>query len=447
MPPKKPVKKPASKPVKKAEKQLTLLPAERMPVKKLPMLHPWDECTVKSIREYDQNPRKNQPVDLVVESLLEFGWMQPITVDDQYVIICGHTRFKAAKALKLTHVPVLVADGWPDEKVKKYRILDNQSAGLAEWDAACLKLELVELEALGVTSDSMGFSDELLAKITGEAIKTLEPEAASGDVDDAPDADEANPPFTQLGDLYEIGPHRLLCGDSTSLDAVNDLMADQLADMVFTDPPYNVAYVGKTSKKLKIQNDEMAQGDFDQFLQQALANACVSAREGAPIYVAHADTQGVAKRDALVSAGFELKQVLIWRKNQIVLGRQDYHWQHEPILYGWKPGAAHTWLGGRNQSTVWDMAKPQRNGEHPTMKPVELVEKAINNSCEAEGRVLDLFGGSGTTMVAAQQTGRVANLMELDPKYCDVIVKRMAKLWPNLPVTLNGEPFALPETA
>jgi DNA modification methylase len=448
-----PVKKPAKKPAFKPEKQLNLLdkPA-RLPDKRLPMLHAWEEATVKSIKPYDQNPRINQPVELVADSLQEFGWASPIVVDENFVIICGHTRFKAAQTLGLTHVPYIRADGWTEAQVKAFRVMDNQAASVAEWDPAFLNLELRDLDELGYTSNSLGFTDDELAKITGDAIKTLEPEAATGDADDSPDADEENPPITVIHDVYQIGPHRLRCGDSTSLDDVTDLMAGQEADMVFTDPPYNVAYEGKKVKRKAIINDNI--NNFGEFLNDVFANLYISVKPGSALYVSYsnreADSFRDAVRDAVRDAGFTLKQTIAWIKNHFVLGRLDYHCQYEPIIYGWKPdgdGQAHRWYGDRNKSDVWQFDKPQKSVEHPTMKPVALVEYAITNSSQSGELVLDLFGGSGTTMVAAQQTGRIAYLMELDPKYCDVILKRMLNLWPTLPVTRNGEAFSLPDVA
>jgi DNA modification methylase len=441
-------KKATKKPVKKADKPKQLPLSKAMPNELKDLGAPvW--LSVKTIREYDQNPRIDQPVEQVAESIRNLGWTNPIIVDEEYFIICGHTRFRAAKTiLALDKVPVLVAKDWDEAQVKAYRLADNKLTELAKWDPTFLKIELAELEGLGVESASLGFSQEELDELANGLVEHLEADGgpAEGDPDDTPDINEATPPFTEMGDVYEIGQNRLMCGDSTSLDAVERLCEGKKVDMIFTDPPYNVDYVSpKAKNKLKIKNDKLSQNDFDQLLTDALTNAYVSAHEGAPIYVCHGESQGGAFRSALALSGFEQKQCLIWVKNHFCLSRMDYHAKHEPILYGKKPGDTHTWLGGRNKSTVLNFDKPQKSEVHPTMKPVELVEFCIKNSCEPTKTVMDLFGGSGTTMVAAQQSGRVGYLMELDPKYCDVIVKRMLQLFPRLKIRKNGQPFSTRE--
>jgi DNA modification methylase len=234
-------------------------------------------------------------------------------------------------------------------------------------------------------------------------------------------------PKSRPGDVYSLGRHRLVCGDSTILSDVQKLMGTELADMVWTDPPYNVAYEGKTKDALKIKNDSMSGEQFYQFLHDAYSNMLMHTKPGCAIYVAHADTEGMNFRKALTDSGWLLKQCLVWVKNSIVMGRQDYHWRHEPILYGWAPGSAHHWYSDRKQSTVIECKRPSRNAEHPTMKPVELIEYCFANSCPRGGLVLDLFGGSGSTLIAAEKTGRRAFLCELDPRYADVIVARWEK--------------------
>jgi len=258
------------------------------------------------------------------------------------------------------------------------------------------------------------------------------PEAEEDDFDATP----PETPITVLGDLYEIGEHRLLCGDSTDSDQVAKLMNGEKADMVFTDPPYNVNYEG--SNGLKIENDNKSDDDFYQFLYDAFLNYEINLKSGGAIYIAHADLEGLNFRKAFKDVGFKLRSTIIWNKNALVMGRSDYHWKHEPILYGWKEGASHQWNGDRKQTTVWECDKPKKNGEHPTMKPIELVSIAVNNSSKAKDLVLDLFLGSGSTMVASHQLKRKCYGMELDPKYCDVIVKRMIKLDDTLTVKRNG---------
>ena len=230
------------------------------------------------------------------------------------------------------------------------------------------------------------------------------------------------------GDVWALGEHRLMCGDSTNYNDVAQLMDGELADLLITDPPYNVDYVGKTKDKLKIENDKMSDSNFREFLYDAFVNADTVMKPGAVFYIWHADSEGYNFRGACKDAGWQVRQCLIWNKNQMVMGRQDYQWKHEPCLYGWKDGASHLWAADRKQTTVIDFNKPQRNGEHPTMKPVGLFDYQIKNNTKGADVVLDLFGGSGTTLIACEQDGRKARLMELDPHYCDVIIKR----WENL---------------
>lgn len=241
-------------------------------------------------------------------------------------------------------------------------------------------------------------------------------------------------PVTKPGDIYILGSHRLLCGDCLQSEDVAKLMNGRKADSTVTDPPYNVAYTGATEDELSIRNDSMSNDDFLVFISQAFKSMLNSMKEGAPIYVFHADSEGANFRVGFKQAGFKFAQCLIWVKNTFTIGRQDYQWQHEPILYGWKPGAAHTWLSDRKQSTIWNFDKPQRNGAHPTMKPLALMAYPIQNSCPPRGIVTDFFLGSGSTLLAAQQTDRVCYGMEIDPHYCDVIVQRFKAMFPNIEV-------------
>ncbi|MDD2300664.1 MAG: site-specific DNA-methyltransferase [Fermentimonas sp.] len=238
-------------------------------------------------------------------------------------------------------------------------------------------------------------------------------------------------PVTKPGDLYLLGKHRLMCGDCLQSDDVNKLMNGRKADCSVTDPPYNVAYTGATEDELEIRNDEMTKDDFLMFIRQSFTSMINAMKPGAPIYVFHADGEGANFRIGFKDAGFKFAQCLIWVKNQFTMGRQDYQWQHEPILYGWKPGSAHTWLSDRKQATIWNFDKPQRNGAHPTMKPVALMAYPIRNSCPQRGIVIDFFLGSGSTIMAAQQTDRICYGMEIDPRYCDVIVERFKMMFPN----------------
>lgn len=362
---------------------------------------------------------------LLVNSLDRFGAGRSILIDRNGKIIAGNQTVKNAGVAGIEDVIVIESDGTKlvavqrtdldlnDPKARELAIADNRAGemGLA-WDASVLA-------DAGDLDLQPFFTDAELRNFTGfeqDSDSDAEPQAAPAE------------PITRHGDLYVLGDHRLLCGDATVISDVERLMDGEFADMVWTDPPYNVAYEGKTSAKLTIQNDEMGTDAFRVFLYDSFVSMLAVSKQGAAIYVAHADLEGYNFRGALVDAGWELKQCLVWAKNTIVLGRSDYQWQHEPILYGWKPGAAHSWHGDRTQSTVLEFDKPCRNAEHPTMKPVSLVEYCIENSSDRNQIVLDLFGGSGTTLIASENTGRRTRLMELDPRYCDVIVARWEKL-------------------
>lgn len=383
---------------------------------------------------YERNPRKiEQAIDAVAKSIEDFGFKAPIVVDKDRVVIMGHVRLAAAKRLGLNEVPVHVAHDLNETQVKQLRLADNRLGELAEWDEALLARELDQLDEEGADLLGLGFTaDELsrlLMSLSMEPVFEVPP-----DLDEAP-----TPPIepkTKLGDLYTLGSHRLLCGDATSLASYKRLLGDDLADMVFTDPPYNVAYEGSTSDKLTIQNDDMDEDSFFRFLGAFFVACRQFTKKGGAIYVCHADGSGDAFRKAFRLAKWTFAQCLVWVKSQFSIGRSDYQYQHEPILYGWRSGAAHNWHGGRDQSTVWNFNKPKRNDKHPTMKPVALVQKAIENSSQEGDLVLDPFGGSGTTMVASQSLGRISALIELDPTYCDVIVERMRSLYPDIGISV-----------
>jgi site-specific DNA-methyltransferase (adenine-specific) len=267
----------------------------------------------------------------------------------------------------------------------------------------------------------------------------VEPEASEDDYD-IPDEIHTD---IVLGDLFEIGAHRLICGDSTQTDTFSRLLGQQMADMVLTDPPYNVDYTGKTKKALKIENDNKEDGDFYQFLYDFYTALGAYTKAGGAWYVWHADSEGANFRSAMANSGIMVKQCLIWVKSSMVMGRQDYQWKHEPCLYGWKEGAAHGWYSDRKQTTILEFDRPNRNAEHPTMKPIPLFAYQIGNSSKQGDIVADAFGGSGTTMVACHQMGRRAYLVEFDPKYCQVIIDRMLKLDPSLEIKRNGQKWAI----
>lgn len=360
--------------------------------------------------DYKNNPRKNdKAVEAVANSINSFGFKVPVIIDKNNVLVCGHTRVKAAKKLGIEEIPVIIADDLNEEQIKAFRIADNKTAELADWDMDKLaeELKLIEMDM-----EQFGFDDleKLLDRdVLEDDFKEELPEAA----------------YSNKGDVFVFGKHRLMCGDSTKSEDVEKLMNGTKADMIFTDPPYNVDYEGSTG--MKIQNDKQSDEDFYNFLLNAFKNMHESVKPGGAIYVCHADSEGVNFRNAFKAAGFKLAECLIWVKNSLVLGRQDYQWRHEPILYGWKEGAGHYFINDRSQDTIWEYNKPKVNDLHPTMKPLELVGRAIKNSSKNGEIVLDLFGGSGSTMIAAEQINRVAYLMELDEKYTDVIVKRILR--------------------
>lgn len=298
-----------------------------------------------------------------------------------------------------------------------FALADNRLGEIAEWDDEALSELLAEMKAKGADLATAGFTDDDLARLLAET-------AGSKGGEDPGPSDPPAEPQSEMGMCYILGVHRLLCGDATLPADYAVLMGADRADLVFTDPPYNVAYEGGTDEALTIENDAMSSKDFRQFLQGAFAGLLGASRPGTGLYVCHADSEGENFRGALREAGWLFKQCVIWVKDQFVLGRQDYHWQHEPILYGWAPGAAHRWAGDRKQSTVWTFDRPRRNAEHPTMKPVELVEYALGNSSAPGDVVLDAFGGSGSTLIACAKLGRRARLLEIDPRYCDVIRRR-----------------------
>ena len=330
----------------------------------------------------------------------------------------------------------MVAKGWSEAKKRAYIIADNKLALNAGWDNEMLALELGEIGDLGFDLDLTGFTADEIA-----ALMPVELEPGLTDPDDAPAVQETA--TTVLGDVWIMGKHRLLCGDSTSVDDLAKLCQEQAVDMWLTDPPYNVAYEGGTKEKLTIQNDSMGDDQFRQFLRDSYVSADTVMKPGAVFYIWHADSEGYNFRGAAKDAGWTVRQCLIWKKSSLVMGRQDYHWKHEPCLYGWKEGAGHLWATDRKQTTILEFDKPTRNGEHPTMKPVALFEYQLLNNTKGGDIVLDSFGGSGTTLIAAEKNGRIARLMELDPKYCDVIVKRWQDFTGKIATHAEtGKPFA-----
>lgn len=378
---------------------------------------------ITDIKPYDKNAKLHdkKQINNVAESIKQFGWQQPIVVDADGVIIVGHCRYEAAKKLKLKEVPCVVAKNLTEEQVQKYRLLDNKT-NESDWDMELLADDLFGLDFEGFDID-WGIEEE-----------QEETEAVEDDFE----VELPEEPKSKLGQIYQLGRHRLMCGDSTKQEDVEKLMNGQLADMLLTDPPYNVAYEGKTKDALTIQNDSMDNDSFRKFLVDAFSAANSAMKPGAVFYIWHAGSEGYNFKGACFDIGWKVRQCLIWMKNSMVMGRQDYQWKHEPCLYGWKDGAGHLWASDRKQTTILEFNKPTRNAEHPTMKPIPLFDYQIKNNTKGGDIVLDLFGGSGTTIMAAEQNGRSARVMEFDPKYVDVIIERWEKFTGEKAVLLNG---------
>ena len=377
--------------------------------------------SIDALAPYARNSRTHSDAQVaqIAGSIREFGFTNPVLIDDESGIVAGHGRVQAARALGMEQVPCIRLEGLTEAQRRAYVIADNRIALNAGWDLDMLAVELDDLKGIDFDLDLLGFDVGEIDKILAMADATTEGET---DIDDVPDVQAEA--ITQPGDVWLLGKHRVMCGDSTAVTAMDVLMGGALADMLLTDPPYNVAYEGKTRDALRIENDAMGNDDFRAFLRDALVTADSALKPGAVFYIWHADSEGYNFRGACHDAGWQVRQCLIWAKSSLVMGRQDYHWKHEPCLYGWKDGAGHLWASDRKQTTVLEFERPSRNGEHPTMKPVALFEYQMLNNTKGGDIVLDSFGGSGTTLIAAEKNGRVARLMELDPKYVDVIVRR-----------------------
>jgi len=376
--------------------------------------------SVDSLIPYIRNAKQHSDAQVaqIAASIREFGWGAPILVDGQNNVIAGHGRLLAARKLGITEVPVVPMAHLTDIQRRALILADNKIGENASWDDELLGLELAELKDGGFDLGITGFSsDEWDALIAGDTSND-----GLTDEDQVPEVPEK--PVSRTGDVWLLGEHKVLCGDATKAEDYKLLLGEELVDMCFTDPPYNVAYEGGTKEKLTIKNDSMGDEQFRQFLRDAYTAADAVMKAGAVFYIWHADSEGYNFRGAARDAGWSVRQCLIWKKSSLVLGRQDYQWQHEPCLYGWKEGASHLWASDRKQTTILEFEKPSRNREHPTMKPVALFEYQLLNNTKGGDLVLDSFGGSGTTLIAAEKNGRVARLMELDPKYCDVIVRR-----------------------
>lgn len=379
---------------------------------------------IKEIKPYDRNAKKHDDTQInnVAESIRQFGFVQPIVIDSNGVIVIGHCRFEAAKRLKYAEVPCIMVDDLTPEQVDALRIVDNKT-NESPWDIDLLTEELQDLDL-----SMFDFAWDLMEE-TAEATEITE--------DEAPEVDKTNDPISKFGQIWKLGRHRLMCGDSTSEENVKALLGGAKADLLLTDPPYGVDYTGKTKDALKIQNDAKTDEEMIEFLSSAFRSADSVMKPGAVFYIWYAGTKEHAFDKACQLTGWEVRQILIWAKNTMVMGRQDYQWKHEPCIYGWKGGAGHLWASDRKQTTILEFDRPTANKEHPTMKPIALFDYQIQNNTKGGDIVLDLFGGSGTTIMACEQNGRNACVMEYDPKYVDVIIKR----WENF----TGEKAVLEE--
>lgn len=389
--------------------------------------YPYYKKSVKDLIPYANNSRthSDEQVNQIASSIKEFGFTNPVLIDEQGGLIAGHGRVMAAKKLKLDEVPCIELKGLTEAQKKAYIIADNQLPLNAGWDLDMLKLEIEALNEMEFDIDLLGFDDEFMSGL-------LEEEQSEGltDEDDCPEPPEK--PVSVLGDIWQLGDHRLMCGDSTSIDAVEKLMDGHKADMVFTDPPYGVDYEG-------IRNDD--QDGLSDLLDQVFSNYLISSKTGASIYVFHADRTSHIFRENF-NKYFHFSSMVIWVKNSLTLSQTDYQSQHEPCLYGWMNNGTHSWHSDRKQTSVWRFDKEQVKG-HTTPKPVEMVSYAIKNSSKGGDLVIDLFGGSGSTLIACEKINRCAHLMELDEKYVDVIINRWQEFTGKLAVhTATGKTYS-----
>ena len=382
------------------------------------------KVSIDKLKPNPDNPRiiKDDKFKKLVQSIKDFPEMlklRPIVVDKDMVVLGGNMRLRALKDAGVKDVEVIIADNLTDDQKREFIIKDN--VGFGEWNWETLANEW-DAEQLG--EGGLDLPNDMEINLEAEEDDYEMPKEVSTDI--------------VLGDLFEIGEHRLLCGDSTDSDQVAKLMNGQKADMVFTDPPYNVAYEGGSKKRDAIANDKI--DDFYKFLYDVYTNCFLFMNEGSPIYVAHSELERANFISAFVDAGFKYSSIIVWVKNNSTFSmNKDYKWKHEPIIYGWKQGKERVWEGDNKQDTVWNIDRPSRSEEHPTMKPIELCEKAIKNSSIENSLIFEPFTGSGSTMVAAHQLRRKCYGMELDPKYCQVIIDRMRKLDPTLVIKKNGE--------
>ena len=368
---------------------------------------------------YVNNARTHSPEQLAKlrSSLREFGFINPVIIDREFNVIAGHGRIAAAKEEGIAEVPCVFADFLTEAQKKAYILADNRMALDAGWDEELLRIEIESLQGADFDVSLTGFGEDEIADLfAGDGEKDVKDD----DFDLSAALEKAA--FVERGDIWTVGRHRLVCGDATSAEDVAALMDGKKANLIVTDPPYNVAF--RSGSGLSIQNDSMENGEFYTFLYNSFSQMAAHLEKGGAAYVFHADTEGLNFRKAFVDAGFHLAGVCIWVKNSLVLGRSDYQWQHEPVLYGFLKNGKHPWYSDRKQTTIWNYDKPKRNKNHPTSKPLDLLGYPICNSSQENTIVLDTFGGSGSTMMACEQTNRICCMMELDEKYASVILRR-----------------------
>jgi DNA modification methylase len=391
--------------------------------------------------EYARNPRKNDlAVDRMCGSIREFGFKIPCLVRSDGEVVDGHLRLKAARKLGITEIPVILCDEWTPAQVKAFRLMVNRSVTWADWDEDLLALELQGIQELDFDLSLTGFDDVELAQLLAAQ------DVAEGLTDEDAVPELSDTPVSATGDIWVLGNHRLLVGDATDRECMQRLMAGDSADLIFTDPPYNVDYEGYTEERLKIRGDRMSNAEFKQFLQDAFRSCRSAVKPGASLYVCHSSSWQREFQNALESAGFAVRCQIIWAKNTFAWGFGRYKFQHEPLFYAHVAGEKDPWYGDKSQSTLWEEKKPAANRIHPTAKPVELVERALVNSSKAGDLVADMFGGSGSTLIGCERRGRKARLMEIDPKYADCIVRRYQE-YTGKRATLDGDGRTFEEVA
>ena len=374
---------------------------------------------INKLVPYANNARTHNKEQILKlrSSLREFGFVNPVIIDKAYNVLAGHGRIEAAKEEGIAEVPCVYADHLTEAQKKAYILADNRMALDAGWDEELLSVEMQELQELGFDLSMTGFDEKELTDLLGV---DADGEAKEDDFDLSAALEKAA--FVQRGDIWTVGRHKLMCGDATSVEDVSALMGDTKANLILTDPPYGVSF--KSASGLTIENDSMKNEEFYNFLLSAFKCMADHLEKGGVAYVFHADTEGLNFRRAFIDAGFHLAGCCIWVKDSLVLGRSDYQWQHEPVLYGFMQNGKHHWYSDRNQTTIWHFDKPKRNANHPTSKPLDLLGYPIGNSTQENGVVMDTFGGSGSTLMACEQMNRICYTMELDEKYASVILRR-----------------------